>query len=107
MEQNRNVATDAAIVENFFGSGVLLENPLQPVIFDSDNLPADQAAIEAAGNFDGQGLAAHNQPSDINLGNQLEVALTVSSAIGRLSSNVVIIGLAFDDTLQMDRFYFY
>lgn len=107
VEQNRNVATDAAIVHNHFGSGVLLENPLQPVIFDSDNLPADQAAIEAAGNFDGQGLAAHEQPSDINLGNQLEVELTGSDAIGRLSSKVAIIGLSFDDTLQMDRFYFY
>ena len=107
VEQNRNVATDAAIVQYHFGSGVLLENPEQVVIFDSDNLPSDQAAIEAAGNFDGQGLDAHTQPSDNNLGNQIEVQLTGSSAIGRFSSKVAIIGLSFDGTLIMDRFYFY
>jgi len=107
VEQNRHVSADAAIVQNHFGSGVLLANPLQAVIFDSDNLNAAQAAIEAAGNFDGQGLEAHAQPSDINLGNQIEVELTGSSAIGRFSSKVVIIGVSFDDTLIMDRFYFY
>jgi len=107
VEQDRHVASDAAIVQNHFGSGVLLENPQQAIIFDSDNLPGAQAAIEAAGNFDGQGLDAHNQPSDINLGNQIEVQLTGGNPIGRLSSKVAIIGLSFDDTLIMDRFYFY
>lgn len=106
-EQSRNIETDAATIENHFGSGVLLENPIQPIIFDSDNLPIDQAAIEAAGNFDGVGLAAHLQPSDVNLGNQLEVILTGSNVIGRLSIKVAIIGLSFDNTVQMDRMYFY
>lgn len=107
IEQNRNVDTDSATIQNHFGSGVLLESPTQPIIFDTNSLTAVQAAIEAAGNFDGTGLDAHQQPSDINLGNQLEVELTGSNAIGRLSVKVAIIGLSFDDTLQVDRFYFY
>jgi hypothetical protein len=107
VEQNRNLLTDASIVQNHFGSGILLENPQQLVIFDSDSLTAAQAAIEAAGNFDGIGLDAHQQPSDINLGNQLEIELTGSNAIGRLSVKVAVIGLSFDNTVQMDRLYFY
>lgn len=107
VEQNRNLETDASIIQNHFGSGVLLENVEQPIIFDSDNLTAVQAAIEAAGNFDGIGLDAHQQPSDINLGNQLEIELFDSNAIGRLSVKVAIIGLSFDNTVQMDRLYFY
>jgi hypothetical protein len=107
VEQNRNVDTDAANVQNHFGSGVLLENPQQRVLFDSDNLTAAQAAIEAAGNFDGIGLDAHQQPSEINLGNQLEIELTGSNVIGRLSVKVAVIGLSFDNELQMDRLYFY
>ena len=107
VEQNRNLEIDAATVQNHFGSGVLLESPEQLVIFDSDNLTIEQAAIEAAGNFDGIGLAAHQQPSDINLGNQLEIDLTNSVVIGRLSIKVAIIGLSFDNTVQMDRLYFY
>jgi len=107
VEQNRNVEKDAAIVQNHFGSGILLATPEQNVIFDSDNLTAAQASILAAHNFDGTGMEPHDQPSDANLGNQLEVELTDSTVIGRLSVKVVIIGLSFDDTLQLDRFYFY
>lgn len=106
-EQNRNIDTDAAIIHNHFGSGVLLDNPQQTIIFDSNNLTAAQASIEAAGNFDGQGHDVHNQPGDTNLGNQLEVELTGSSVIGRLSAKIAIIGVSFDDELIMDRFYFY
>ena len=29
VEQNRNLSTDASIVQNHFGSGILLENPQQ------------------------------------------------------------------------------
>ncbi len=107
VEQNRNLEIDAAIVQNHFGSGILLASAAQSVIFDSDSLTEEQAAIEAAGNFDGVGLAAHSQPTDINLGNQLEVELTDSNAIGRLAVKVAIIGLSFDNTVQMDRMYFY
>lgn len=106
LEQNRNIARDAANIQNHFGSGVLLEKPEQTIIFDSDDLPSDQAAILIAGNFDGMGLAAHAQPSDTNLGNQLEIDLTDSTVIGRFRIGVAIIGLSFDGTLQQDRLYF-
>ena len=107
LEQNRNIQTDSAIINNHFGSGVLPSTLQQNVLFDSDDLNATQAALLAAGNFDGTGLGAQAQPSDINLGNQLEIELTDSDVMGRSSIKVVIIGLSFDDTLQMDRFYFY
>lgn len=106
-EQNRNVETDAGTIFNHFGTGVLPNGPEQVVLFDSDNLTSDQAAILAAGNFDGTGLQAQTQPTDINLGNQLEVELTGSDPWGRYSVKVAIIGLSFDDTLQIDKLYFY
>lgn len=106
-EQTRNNEIDAAIVQNHFGSGVLLSSPQQNVLFDSDTLTSVQASLLAAGNFDGTGLSPHAQPGDINLGNQLEVELTGSKAVGRLTVKIAIIGLAFDDTLQVDRFYFH
>lgn len=106
-EQNYNNKIQSATINNHFGSGILLENPEQITVFDSDNLTSVQAALLAAGNFDGTGLEPHAQPSDINLGNQLEVQLTDSSAVGRFSTKVAIIGLSFDGTLQIDCFYFY
>lgn len=106
-EQNYNNKVQSATINNHFGSGILLENPEQVIVFDSDSLTSIQASLLAAGNFDGTGLSPHSQPSDINLGNQLEVELTGSSAIGRFSTKVAIIGLSFDGTLQIDRFYFY
>jgi hypothetical protein len=106
-EQNRNNQIDAAIVNNHFGSGVLPFGPQQVVLFDSDNLSSAQAALVSSHNFDGTGLLPAKQPTDLNLGNQLEIELTDSQVFGRLSVKVAVIGLAFDDTLQMDRFYFY
>lgn len=107
VEQNRNVETDASIIQNHFGLGVLLENPTQIILFNSDELTSTQAALLSANKFDGTGLAPQLQPSDINYGNQLEVEFTGSSAIGRLSTKVAIIGLDFEGNLQMDRLYFY
>lgn len=106
-EQNRNIDTDASIIQNHIGTGVLLENPIQLVLFDSNDLSSTQASLLAANKFDGYGLDPQNQPSDSNYGNQLEVELTDSLAIGRFSVKVAIIGLDFNGNLQMDRFYFY
>lgn len=107
IEQNRNAEIDAAIIQNHFGSGILISAPQPRVLFDSDLLDSVQAGLLAAGNFDGTGLSMISQPSDINLGNQLEIELTNSDAVGRLSVKIAIVGLSFDDTLQMDRFYFH
>ena len=106
-EQDRNVQTDAAIVNNHLGSGVVPDNITQNIIFDSDNLTSAQASLLSSGDFDGSGLQAQNQPSDSNLGNQLEVELTGTSAFGRLSTKVLIVGLDFQNVPQYDRFVFY
>lgn len=112
-EQDRNVKIDASIIQNHFGSGVLPSAPSQNVVFDTDNLFADQAALIASHDFDGTGLRPLVQPSDPTLGNQLEVELSdsdvngMSTIGGRLSTKVLIIGLDFQGNLQYDRFYFY
>ena len=107
VEQTHNNEIDAAIVQNHFGSGILPYTLQQNVIFDSESLVLSQDNLLATGNFDGTGLFPINQPSDPVLGNQLEVELTNSTVSGRLSVKVAIIGLSFDDVLQMDRLYFY
>lgn len=107
IEQTHNNQNDAAIINNHFGSGILLDAPQQPILFDSDDLDITSAALLASLNFDGTGIQATQQPSDINLGNQLEVELTGSTVFGRLSTKVAIIGLGFDNTVQMDRLFFY
>lgn len=106
-EQDHKNINDSAIVNNFFGSGVQPASPFQQILFDSDNLTQTQAALVASGDFDGTGLDPHTQPNDSNLGNQLEVELTGTSAFGRLSVKVLIIGLDFQGTPQLDRLYFY
>ena len=107
IEQSFVNNTTAAIVNNFFGSGVLLNTPLPNIIFDSNIPDATAAALIAAGNFDGTGISATAQPSDVVLGNQLTIELSESNAFGRLGVMVAIIGLSFDDQLQYDTFYFY
>lgn len=107
VEQDRNVNKDASIINNHFGSGIILNLPTQNVIFDSDSLNEEQAALLASGDLDGTGLDAHSQPTDTNLGNQLEVELTDSDVFGRLSVKVLIIGLDFESTPIMDTFYFH
>ena len=118
IEQDRNVNRDGSIVQNHFGSGVVPASPTQNVVFDTENLFPDQVALIASNDFDGTGLRPLAQPSDSTLGNQLEVELSdsdpektigpwMSTARGRLSTKVLIIGLDFQGNLQYDRFYFY
>jgi len=118
IEQTRNVSRDASIVQNHFGSGVLPLSPIQKVLFDTNDLFPDQVALVVSNDFDGTGLRPLNQPTDNILGNQLEVELTdsnpetyplrwQSTARGRLSTKVLIIGLDFQGNLQYDRLVFY
>lgn len=117
-EQSHNNSNAAAIVQNFMGSGVLLENPTPTILFDTDNLSAIQAQLQAANNLDGTGLEPAVQPTDILQGNQLAVEYTDSSidqttraslakAFGRWCSKVLIIGLDFEGNLIYDRFEFH
>lgn len=107
VEQVHNTQIHSATIQNHFGSGVLLDKPRQYILFDSDNLDSTQAALDAVGVFDGSGIHVHTQPSDANLGNQIEVELTDSTVKGRFSVKVAIIGLDFEGNLQYDKFYFH
>lgn len=107
VEQERNIQTDASIIANHFGSGILLETLEQPILFDSDNLTAEQASILASGNFDGTGISPHNQPSDNNLGNILEIELSDSDVFGRIGVKVLVIGVDFQNNPQYERFVFF
>src|SRR5271157_1053643 len=106
VEQNFNNQQNAAIVNNFFGSGILLETPLPNVLFDTDILNSTQAALVAANNFDGTGITPTTQPSDSVQGNQIAVELTDSLVFGRFSTKVLIIGTDFNGNIQYDRFNF-
>ncbi len=106
-EQDHGNTAIAAVVNNHFGSGVLPASAEQNVLFDSDDLSSEQASILAAGDFDGTGMQVASQPSDTNLGNQIEVELTGTSAFGRLSTKVLIVGLDFQNVPQYDRFTFH
>ena len=99
VEQSYNNQTNAAIVNNFFGSGVLVNSPNQIILFDSNNLDVISASLLAANKFDGTGINVTAQPSDNNLGNQIEIELSDSDVFGRLSTKVLIIGLSFNDEL--------
>lgn len=107
VEQTAYLANDACIINNHMGTGVLLSSPTPAILFDSDSLDETQASLLASGNFDGTGLQVAEQPSDSNLGNQLEVELTNSTVFGRFSVKVLIVGLDFQDTPQYDRFVFH
>lgn len=109
LEQEHKNSNDAAIVQNFFGSGVLLESPEPNVIFDTNPefLGQIESALIAANNFDGTGIAPQKQPTDSQQGNQLAVELTNSAVFGRNSTKVLIVGLSFDGRLQYDKFQFH
>lgn len=118
LEQDYNNNSNASIVQNFLGSGVLLESSEQVILFDTDNLTAIQAQLQAANNLDGTGLDPRQQPSDTSLGNQLSIEyadsgidqttrVSQAKAFGRYSVKVLIIGLDFEGNLQYDRFEFH
>jgi hypothetical protein len=113
VEQDRNVAIDASIIQNHFGSGVIPSASLPKTLFDTDNLFPDQVSLIASHNFDGTGLQPAAQPTDNVQGNQLQIELSDSTVngmclvAGRLSVKVLIIGLDFQGNIQYDRLYFY
>ncbi len=96
-EQTANDTIDAAIINNHVGDGVLPENLVANVLFDS-GVPS--------GFLDGLPIQTQVQPSDNNLGNQLAVTLSDSKASGHRQVKVGIIGLDFQSNLQYETFYF-
>jgi hypothetical protein len=97
LEQDHNDVIQSGIINNHIGTGVLPEVLVQNVIFDS---------LLATGFLDGIAIQPQNQPVDNNLGNQLELELTGSTAASRRAIKVGIIGLDFESNLQYETFYF-
>jgi len=106
-EQNHNLQSNSAIINNFFGSGLLSYSPTRQVIFDSSNLSSEQQALVISNNFDGRGITPHSQPTDTSLGHQLEITLTSGDVSLRRSVKICVIGLDFEGSIQYEFFYFY
>lgn len=107
IEQAHNDGKFSSIIQNHFGSGILLSQITQNILFNSDELNLTQISLVASNDFDGTGISPTIQPSDSNLGNQLEVELSNSNVFGRLSVKVLIIGLDFQGNIQYDRLTFH
>lgn len=97
LEQDYNNTIESSIINNHVGSGVLLETLEQKILFDSSL---------TTGFLDGTAILPQNQPTDNNLGNQLEITLTDSQAAGKKAVKISIIGLDFQSNLQYENFYF-
>lgn len=100
-EQTANDTIDAAIINNHIGDGVLPENLVANVLFDSDT-----AIAVTPGFLDGLAVQTQVQPSDNNFGNQLTISLTESKASGHRQVKIGVIGLDFQSNLQYETFYF-
>lgn len=97
LEQDYNNNTNASVINNQFGAGVVPQVLNQNVLFDSSLV---------VGLLDGINIQPQNQPADKNYGNQLEVELTGSKVFGHRGIKVAIIGLDFNGNLQYDTFHF-
>lgn len=97
LEQNHNNAAQTSLIGNQIGSGALPDKLIRNVLFDS---------FLAVGNLDGVNNIPQKQPSDLNLGNQLEISLTGSTVAGQKTIKIAIIGLDFNGNLQYDTFTF-
>lgn len=97
LEQDYNNIIDASIINNHIGTGILPEVLTQKILFDS---------TLAIGFLDGVAVQIQNQPSDNNLGNQLQIQLTNSLVADRKNIKLCIIGLDFQSNLQYEIFYF-
>lgn len=96
-QQTANSTIEASILNNHIGTGVLPENLVQPIIFDSSL---------TTGFLDGLAISPQSQPTDNNLGNQLAVTLTGSDCSVYRTVKVCIIGLDFQSNLQYETFVF-
>ena len=108
-EQTRNVNIDAAIVNNFFGSGVLGHTLSDAVLFDTNSLNSQQQALLDAYGFDGQNLyigSPLSAVSDTSEGVQIAVTLSGVALDGAMASKVSIIGDEFGDNLIHDDLVF-
>ena len=96
-QQTANSTIESSIINNHIGSGVLPENLVQPIIFDS---------FLTTGFLDGLAILPQTQPTDNTLGNQLSLILTGSDCSIYRTVKVCIIGLDFQSNLQYETFVF-
>lgn len=97
LEQNYVNGRLGSLINNHLGSGIILDGLSPGVLFNSSIF---------VGNLDGVGILAQAQPSDADLGNQLEVSINNSNAAGKKKIKVAIIGLDFESNLQYETFTF-
>jgi hypothetical protein len=97
LEQDHNDAIQSSIINNHIGTGVLSEVLVQNIIFDSSLIN---------GYLDGKAISVQNQPADNNYGNQLSIELIDSTAHGKRTVKIAIIGLDFQGSLQYETFVF-
>ncbi len=97
LEQEANDIISSSIINNHIGSGVLPDKAVQKVLFDSSVV---------SGFLDGIAIVPQDQPSDTNLGNQLEISLTGSKAASRKTVKLAVLGLDFKGDLQYETFIF-
>lgn len=97
LEQQANSAIQSAIINNHIGTGILPEDLVPNVLFDSSLV---------VGFLDGIAIETQTQPSDNNYGNILEIELSDSNAAGHKAIKFAIIGLDFESNLQYETFYF-
>jgi hypothetical protein len=108
-EQNRNIGIDAALENNFFGSGVLPEFKTRQVIFDSNDLNSSQQTLFDGYQFDGQNIYVGTplvDVSDQTQGVQLAVTLTGVNLAGAATTRIAIIGDTFGGDLVHDELTF-
>ena len=106
-EQSHNLQSSSAIVNNFFGSGLIPYSPVLKTLFDSDELSTLQSSYVGSNDFDGRGILPTLQPTDNLLGAQIKFTLSDSEVTTRKSVKVCLIGLDFENTVQYEFFYFF
>ncbi len=107
VEQDFNMGNVAALANAVGGSGVVLDFPVEPTIFDSDALTEYQSGLVAINTFDGQGVLSEPYTcTDTVFGNQLAIALTDARVGGVVHTIAVVLGKTFDGSLIYETLEF-
>lgn len=107
LEQTFNKNNVSFTNDAILGSGVLLEFPQEPIIFDSNSLSAAQQGFVAVNTFDGRGiLDAPYASTDLDEGTQISVQVTDARLDGTISLVCTIIGKLFDNSLTYEHLEF-
>ena len=89
------------------GSGVVLDFPQEPVVFDSDELSAAQQGWVSVDTFDGRGILSEAVSApDLDQGNQVSVELSDCRVGGSIEVICTVLGKLFDGTLKYEHLVF-